>query len=218
MKRTPPIPEELWQQIPPHVRAVLEIMVAGYERRVGQLGRQVAGRKEQVRKNSRNSSKPPSADGLQVKRKPPKEPSGRKPGGQPGHPLHCRALVALERVDEVVECWPTCCRRCGQPLRGEAREPVRHQVVELPPLTPYVTEYQLHRLPCTRCGITTCGQLPRGTPPSSYGPRLASLIALSSGAYRLSKRKVVSLCRDVFGIGLAVGAVSKYFSKIFAVK
>jgi transposase len=86
---------------------------------------------------------------------------------------------------------------------------VRHQVVELPPLKPQVTEYHLHRLLCARCGITTCGQLPRGIPPRSYGPRFASLIALCSGAYRLSKRKIVSFCRDVLGIVLAVGEVCK---------
>jgi transposase len=86
---------------------------------------------------------------------------------------------------------------------------VRHQVIELPPLKPHVTEYQLHRLYCPCCGITTCGQLPLGVPVQCYGPRLASLIALCSGAYRMSKRKVASSCRDVLGIPLAVGEVCK---------
>jgi transposase len=207
--RTLPIPSELWEQIPPHVQAVLWVVCDGYERRIAALEREVAELKEQVRRNSQNSSKPPSSDGPHVKRKPPKEPSGRKPGGQPGHPAHRRALVPLEQVDEVVKCQPTHCRRCGQQLTGEEYEPVRHQVRELPPLKPHVTEYQLHRLSCLRCGITTCGQLPPGVPAYGYGPRLASVIALGSGAYRLSKRKVVSFCRDVVGIPLAVGEVCK---------
>src|SRR5262249_8453328 len=150
-----------------------------------------------------------SSDGPHVKRRPPREPSGRKPGGQPGHPVHRRALVPLEQVDEVVQCQPTRCRRCGHPLTGEQCEPVRHQVIELPPLKAQVTEYQLHRLCCPRCGITTCGQLPPGVPAQSYGPRLASVSALCSGAYRLSKRKIASFCRDVLGIPLAVGEVCK---------
>lgn len=70
-----------------------------------------------------------------------------------------------------------------------------------------MTEYQLHRLRCARCGVVTCGQLPAGVPAHGYGPRVASVIALCSGAYRLSKRKVASFCREVLGIPVAAGAV-----------
>src|SRR6266581_2274092 len=65
------------------------------------------------------------------------------------------------------------CRRCGDALHGTDLQPHRHQVIEMPPPAPQVTEYQLHRLPCTRCGLTTCGTLPPGVPTVSYGPRLA---------------------------------------------
>jgi transposase len=188
MQRTPPIPPELWEQSPPQVRAVLETIIgeqaqriAGLEPQVVSLRKQIRVLRERLTQNSRNASKPPSSDGPHVKRTPPKEPSGRKPGGQPGHPVRRRALVPLEQVDAVVTCQPAYCRRCGQPLSGEAGEPVRQQVVELPPLKPQVTEYQLHRRSCPRCGITTCGQLPPGVPAQSYGPRLASVVALCSG-------------------------------------
>lgn len=72
---------------------------------------------------------------------------------------------------------------------------------------PHVTEYQLHRLACGRCGITTCGTLPPGVPTHSYGPRLASLVGLGSGAYRMSKRMVASFCTDVLGVPLALGEI-----------
>jgi len=106
-----------------------------------------------------------------------------------------------------VICHPHSCRRCGQPLRGRDPQPRRHQVLEVPPATPQVTEYQLHRLVCARCGITTCGALPAGVPASSYRPRLASLIALCGGAYRMSKRMIASFCADVLGVPLAVGEI-----------
>ena len=93
-------------------------------------------------------------------------------------------------------------------------EPARHQVVEVPPLTPHVTEYQLHRLRCPRCGIATCGQLPRGVQRSGYGPRLASSVALCSGAYRLSKRQVARFCQEVLGVSLAVGEVCKVEQRV----
>jgi len=221
MSRPPPIPSELWEQIPPHVRAVVEVIVNAQAQRIAALETQVVSLQQQLRvlrerlsQNSQNSSKPPSSDGPHVKRRPPREPTGRKPGGQPGHRAHRRALVPLEQVDEVVQCQPTRCRRCGQPLTGEQCEPVRHQVIELPPLKPHVTEYQLHRLGCPRCGITTCGPLPPGVPAQSYGPRLASVIALCSGAYRLSKRKIASFCRDVLGIPVAVGEVCKIEQRV----
>jgi hypothetical protein len=70
---TPPIPPELWEQIPPHVRAVLGVVWEGYERRIATLAREVAELREQARKTSQNSSKPPSTDGPHVKRKPPQE-------------------------------------------------------------------------------------------------------------------------------------------------
>src|SRR5712692_1819611 len=214
MHRPPPLPPELWAQIPAPAPAALWMIIDGYERRIVRLEREVAEVREQLRRNSQNSSKPPSSDGPHVKRKPPKEPSGRKPGGQPGHPVHRRTLMPVEQVSEVVACLPTHCRRCGQQVQGVDAEPWRHQVVEVPPLTPHVTEYQLHRVQCPRCGVSTCGQLPRGVGQTGYGPRLASIVALCSGAYRMSKRKVASFCQEVLGVPLAVGEVCKLEQRV----
>jgi transposase len=72
---------------------------------------------------------------------------------------------------------------------------------------PHVTEYQVHRLACARCGITTCGSLPPGVPAHRYGPRLASLVGLYGGAYRMSKRMVARFCTEVLGVPLALGEV-----------
>lgn len=207
MKREPPLLQELWDQIPPHIQAAIWVLVEGYEQRIAALEAEVAELKERLNQNSRNSSRPPSSDGPEVKRKPPQEPSGRKRGAQPGHPHYQRPLVPVEQVQEVVPCKPSQCRRCGGGLEGSDPQPLRHQVMEVPLPVPEVTEYQLHRLLCARCGITTCGTLPPGVPTTSYGPRLASLVALCSGAYRLSKRMVASFCVEVLGVPMAVGEV-----------
>jgi len=94
--------------------------------------------------NSRNSNKPPSSDRPGVKRER-KEPTGRKPGGQPGHKGHRREVLPPQKVDEVVAVQPKGCSRCGGELehRGEGPAAWRHQVVELPEVKPRVTEYQL---------------------------------------------------------------------------
>jgi transposase len=206
-KRPAIVPIEVWEQAPEPVQVVMGAMVEYYEQRIAKLEAEVRELTARLNQNSQNSSKPPSSDGPHVKRKPPKPASGRKLGGQPGHAPHQRALVPVEEVDEVVVCTPTQCRRCGQGLTGSDPEPWRRQVVELPPVRPHLTEYQLHRLRCPGCGITTCGALPEGVLPTCYGPRLASVVALCTGGYRMSKRMAVSFCREVLGIELSVGEV-----------
>src|SRR5215813_14806614 len=138
MKSEPPLPPELWERIPSEVQAALRLVVADYEQRIATLEAQVtalkgemSALKERLGQNSQNSSRPPSSDGPHVKRKPPRTPSGRKRGGQPGHPVHQRALLPLEAVDEVVVRKPTHCRRCGRALHGSETVPLRHQVVEV---------------------------------------------------------------------------------------
>lgn len=207
MRKEPPLPKELWDRIPPETQAALWVVVDGYEQRIATLEGQVAALQAQLQQNAQNSSRPPSSDGPQVKRKPPRPPSGRKRGAQPGHPLSQRVVVPVEEVEEVIPCKPTHCRRCGGALQGTDPQPHRHPVIEVPPPVLQVKEYQLHRLPCARCGITTCGTLPPGVPPLGYGPRLASLVGLCSGAYRMSKRRVANFCTDVLRVPLALGEV-----------
>jgi len=207
MRKEPPLPKALWNRIPLEIQAALWVVVNGYEQRIAALEAQVAALQAQLQQNSQNSSRPPSSDGPQVKRKPPHPPSGRKRGAQPGHPFSQRVLVPVEEVQEVIACKPTHCRRCGNALAGTDPQPHRHQVIEVPPPVPQVTEYQLHRLCCVRCGLTTCGILPPGVPTVRYGPRLASLVGLCSGAYRMSKRMVVSFCTEVLRVPMALGEV-----------
>src|SRR6478735_3340508 len=107
MERTPPIPVELWEQIPPPVQAVLWVVLDRYEARIASLEAEVGELKARLNQSSQNSSKPPSSDGPHVKRKPPRPPSGRNRGGQPGHRGHHRTLVPADQVDEVVVCAPT---------------------------------------------------------------------------------------------------------------
>lgn len=209
MRRELPLPRELWDQIPPPVQAALEVLLESYERRIAALEAEVAAVKEQLRQNSQNSSRPPSTDGPTVKRRPPREPSGRKRGAQPGHARCARAVVAPEQVKEVIACQPLQCRRCGAALRGTDPQPLRHQVFELPPIPVEVTEYQLHRLTCGQCGVATCGTLPTGVSQSGYGPRLASVVGLCTGAYRLSKRLTASFCSEVLGVPMALGEVCR---------
>ena len=86
----------MWDQLPLEIQAALWVVVDGYEQRIAALEAQVAALQAQLQQTSQNSSRPPSSDGPQVKRKPPRPPSGRQRGAQPGHSLSQRVLVPIE--------------------------------------------------------------------------------------------------------------------------
>ena len=163
--------------------------------------------KGQLAKNSTNSSKPPSSDPPSVER-PKAPPSGRKPGGQPGHKGHRRELIPVEEVDERHDVKPECCSGCQGTLRGEDAEPLRRQVVELPVMKPLVIEYRLHALCCRRCGARTRAELPSDAPRLGFGVRLCAMVALLSGKCRLSKRTTRALLKDGFGVDVGLGSIS----------
>ena len=200
MDAGPPLPAKLWDGLPPEARDLISALQA----QVRALQDQVRQLQERLNQNSTNSSKPPSTDPPGVKRRPPRLPSGRKPGGQPGHQRQQRPALPPDQT-EVLK--PAQCRRCGHALRGNDPQPLRHQVLELPPIRPQVTEYQLHRLRCPRCGLSTCASLPSGVPSGGQGPRLQAALALMTGAYRMSKRMVQTFCGDVLGVPVCAGQV-----------
>jgi hypothetical protein len=83
------------------------------------LATELASLRERIPRSSHNSSKPPSSDGPGFKPPERRKGSGRKRGGQRGHPGSGPELLPIERCDEVVEHHPDACRRCGTLLRGE---------------------------------------------------------------------------------------------------
>jgi len=181
--------------------------------RMEALEREVAELKSRLGQNSRNSSKPPSTDPPGTER-PGKDPSGRHPGGQPGHPGVSRVLAA--KVNEVVELKPNRCGHCDRALRGSDPAPDRHQVTELPPVVPHITEYRRHTLVCEGCGHETRAALPEGVPEGQFGPRLLATAGLLTGAYHLSKRAAQEILRDLFGVDVSLGALSGCEEKVGA--
>jgi transposase len=207
-----PFSQAVWDQTPAAVQDyidALEVRVAALEQTVQRLEATVQHLTEHVQQTSRNSSRPPSSDPPQVSGKPSRrEPSGRRPGGQPGHEGHTRALVPVEEVDVVVPVTPERCHHCRHPLWGEDPQPQRQQVTEIPLVKPVVTEYQLHRLICPVCGEATRAELPAGVPAGGFGPRLQATTALCTGAYHLSKRTTQALLDDLFGVEVGLGTIA----------
>ncbi len=185
----------------------LEARIAQQQAEITALRAQVAALTERLGQSSQNSSRPPSTDPPTVER-PAKPPSGRRPGAQPGHAARYRALVPVEEVAAVVPVKPSQCRGCGARLRGSDPAPWRHQVTELPPVRPTITEYQVHTLTCPRCGVTSAAPWPTGVPRGVLGPRLLATVAVCTGVYHLSKRTTAGLLADLFHVDVAVGTVT----------
>ena len=186
--------------------AALERQLVAAQREVAHLRKENSALKERVRdlesrlrRSSFNSSTPPSADPPWIPARE-KAPTGRRPGGQPGHPGKTRRPFAPEDVDEVVRVAPVRCGGCGKSLRHapSTGRALVHQVVDLPPTAAQVTEYRCEERRCT-CGETTRAELPEGVPAGVAGPRLQAVVALLTGRYRLSRREAKEAVEALYG-------------------
>jgi transposase len=201
---------------------VVEALVALSERLEAQdaqlaaLSERVEELEQRLKRDSSNSSLPPSHDPPWLGNRGRARGTGRKQGGQPGHPGHGRELFPLERVTEVVDHWPKRCS-CGHVFGEDERErsgtPARHQVAELAPLAVEISEHRLQRLCCPHCGRTVRAQLLAGVPRSCFGPKLEAAIASLTVRNRLSRRQLVELMEELFGCPIAVGTVEAILSR-----
>ena len=220
------IPEADWLATPASVRTLIlvqqqEILALRQENdelrgQLAALATELASLRERIGRSSRNSSKPPSSDGPGFKPPARRKGSGRKRGGQPGHPGSGPELLPIERVDEVMDHHPDACRRCGTLLEGEDSDPLRHQVIEIPPITPVVIEHRLHRLMCPCCSTSTCATLPADVEASPYGPRLSSLVGLLGSVFPLSFSKTQALLDQLLGVEISRGALAKVRQRLSA--
>ena len=191
------------------------------EREIRKLEKELA----EARRNSTNSSKPPSSDGLagpqRLRGRKPGTPNQnkRKPGGQIGHPGHHRRLVDAASVSQVVEIRPQQCSGCGCEFSSEAAragaigEPSRHQVVDLPPLKAWITEYQ-----CFKVGCPNCRQISRATLPEEardqIGPRLTALVAYLTVVCRMPRRVVQRFLEQALEIDISLGSTQKCWEEV----
>jgi transposase len=185
---------------------------AARDRRIAELEARVTKLEERLNQNSTNSHRPPSSDAPGAPAKPPKEPTGRKRGGQPGHEGTTREILPIEAIDEVVIHRPEICATCHASLPELRAEndplPTRHQVWELREKPCMVTEHQAHGRTCLKCGHVTHAEIPAETSSSSFGPKLAATGAFLTGACGISRRQVEEVFEDVLGVPISVGSVS----------
>ncbi len=163
----------------------------------------------QLAASSRNSSKPPSGDGLD---KPaPKSlhgRSGRNPGGQPGRE-GC-TLRQVKRPDEVVVHEPGACAGCGAELAADEQVTriIRRQVFDIPKITVWVVEHRLTSRRCA-CRVVTAAAGPAGiSAPVQYGPQAAAIAVYLCLGQHLLVERTAGLLAELFGTPMAAGTVA----------
>ncbi len=157
--------------------------------------------------NSKNSSKPPSSDPLGMSVVLPKR-RRKKRGARKGHQPHLRELLPQEFVKKHFHLKPEMCT-CGSTNLEETNEkPLRHQIVDIPPIKPEVIEYVQHISRCKDCGALVYRPLPDDIRRQHFGAGVLAMIAILTGRLNTSKRKALAMMNEVFSIPMSLGGLS----------
>ena len=185
-----------------------EAVIKLFHQTIGQLAARLQELEDRVSKNSRNSGKPPSSDGMsKPSPKSLRKRRGKKSGGQPGHEGH--TLKAVHNPDRV-QVYPVQeCQHCQASLENvEAKAIEKRQVFDLPPMQIEVTEHQAEVKRCPRCGNESKASFPTGvTQPVQYGIGVKALAVYLNQYQMIPLERVSEVFADVFGQGLAEGTI-----------
>ncbi len=164
-----------------------------------------------VNKDSHNSHKPPSSDGLAKlpRRRSRRKRSGKASGGQAGHTGFTLQPVA-EPNQIVTHAPPQACPQCQTSLETASRViRERRQVFELPPLQPVVIEHQLLQVCCPQCQAVAAGQFPLDvTQPTQYGPRVKALAVYLQEYQQIPMERTQEFFNDVLQLPLSEGTLA----------
>lgn len=188
--------------------------ISRLEKRVSELEK-LLNRKptEEVKKDSSNSSLPPSKDIERPKRtKARKETSVRKPGGQPGHKGSCLQMVA--NPNQRKKYYPSHCSRCSEKLnRSASLLSHSRQEIDLPEIQPIVIQHDSYKIGCS-CGCMNVGKLPsRLTARVQYGPRVRAVINYCQVYQYLPYARTQDLLKEFFNLSLSEGTIHNTLSR-----
>ena len=186
---------------------LLKARITDLERRVEQ---------NTIRKDSHNSSIPPSKDENRPNRTNSlREKSDKKVGGQPGH--EGKTLEMTANPDEIIDHHSCFCPRCGTDVSELPVEVSQtRQVIDIPAIKQIVTEHRVYRHQCT-CGHVFESDFPDGVDwPVSYGKNMESLIGYLNVRQYLPFKRLQEMMRDVFGVSISEGGLHYLLNRLSA--
>lgn len=169
----------------------------------------------QLAKNSANSSKPPSSDGLnKPKPKSHREKGNRQSGGQPGH--KGETLKMVDTPDEIVAHPVSVCPQCQHDLTEAAvKQVVRRQVFDMPPLRLQVTEHQAEVKECPCCRYRCRAAFPEGVnAPAQYGPNVLAHAAYLNSYHLIPSARVREWFADCVGQAISAGSIERAVAQL----
>jgi transposase len=170
--------------------------------------------------DSHNSSLPPALDPPAAKAanairrtRSLRRPSGKRPGAQTGHPGHTRPRV--EQPDRVVTHAPRECRGCGASLSsGYIVRCERRQVIDLPPVRPWVVEHRALTKRCRSCDELTKGRFPQGAKAAvQYGRGVRARAVYLVNYQLLPYRRASEVLQDFFSCPISAGSVRRVMAE-----
>ena len=185
---------------------------------IAKLEERVKSLEERLNKNSRNSSKPPSTDDYASKKPKPKSrrlKSGKKVGGQKGHPG--TTLRMVDNPDEIRIIEVDQCSNCHTSLEDEeVKDYEKRQTFDIPPVQLYSTEYRGEIKLCPKCGCLNTAKFPDDvTQPTQYGSRLRSLAVYLHDYQLIPYDRGCELLSDVFGCDISPATLIKAENECF---
>jgi transposase len=198
--------------------AQIEHLVGAYQLQLANLTARIEQLEARLNKDSHNSHKPPSSDGPAKRPRPRslRKRSGKKSGGQPGHPGVTRCLV--DNPDTVVAHVPAICAGCGASLETApetGRE--RRQVIDIPEPRPVVTEHQAVHKACPECQTVTAASFPSEvTQPVQYGPRTQAAAVYLQTYQLLPYERTAETLDDLFGVCPSEGTLASAQQSAYA--
>ena len=161
-----------------------------------------------LKKDSSNSSKPPSSDMNNVPKRNQslRQKSDKKSGGQNGHKGITRGQS--DHPDKIISCRPFKCAHCGKDLSDqEGKVIARKQEIDVPPIKPEITEYQQEEIKCI-CGHCNKGEFPEHIKsPMQIGQNLKSFIVYLNASHYLPYKRLTQLVKDLLNFPLSEGTI-----------